>query len=123
MHLKKALAIVVMLCTLFTLAVPASTAQLWWIKGRYLRADVGDLPYAVFDNNGEELWLVCGETTTEFLDGLKLQKDVVVTYEVKKQFIEGAGEEVEIQQVQSVFIPSGFDPGFGVYIIEGQAPK
>ncbi len=110
------------------LVLVSQTAPCWGgeerlLKGRYLRGEVGDYPYAVFDVNGEEVWLMCGQATTDVLDKLGLRTDVTVIYEVSEQFLPEAGEKVEVQQVRSVFVPDSYSPDFGVFISEGPAPR
>jgi hypothetical protein len=106
-----------------SLTAPSWGGEERLLKGRYLRSDVGDFPYAVFDVNGEEVWLMCGETTTDILDRLGLQTDVIAVYEVSEQFLPEAGEKVEVRQVLSVFVPDSYSPDFGVFIREGPAPR
>ncbi len=116
--------VMAMACLLLvSLTTPCSGEDVRLLKGRYLRADVGDYPYAVFDVNGEEIWLMCGQATTDILDKLGLQTDVIAVYEISIQFLPEAGEKVEVRQVRSVFVPDSYSPDFGVFIGEGPAPR
>lgn len=115
-----ALALVLVLCV----SLPASAAgPPRVIEGVYIGSEAGDYNYLLLRTpQGQELSFFCNYVITEILDAYAPKLPISVTFVHDTQYLEAAGQEIEMQIVQSVFIPDEYAPDFGVTIKESPRP-
>ena len=106
------------ICLLLATTLPAlaETPAMQTVEGRYLRSETGDYNHAVFEVQGQEFPLFCDYQITEALDALKPSTVLTITYSTSMEFLPEAGQEVEVNMVQSVYIPDEYAPDTGVLI-------
>lgn len=104
-------------------AAPAAAQErTFLLEGRYAGSEVGDFAYLLLEEQGRTHSLVCNPVIMQALDALQPKLPVVVEFTTTVQFVEGAGEEIEFQLVNSVFVPDEYAPDFGIRLEEAQRP-
>lgn len=110
---------------LVLLTLPSSVQaqeRTFFLEGHYMGHETGDLSYLLLRTQTGEHSMVCDWPILQALDALNPQLPIVVEFSTTRQYVEGAGQEIDFQVIQSVFVPDQYAPDFGIRISKSRKP-
>ncbi len=92
------------------------------IEGTYAGSETGDFNYLLLQTKNDTQSFFCNPFFTDILDAIKTKNPIVIEFYSKTQFVEGAGENIDMNIIKSIFIPDEYAPDYGIKISESHKP-
>jgi len=124
MHACRSWPLAALICALLLAAAPPAQARehRLLLEGTYLGHETGDFSYLILENRGTQHHMVCDFLMLQALDALQPTLPIVVEFSTTWQYVVGAGEEVEMHVVHSIFVPDEYAPDFGIRLSRQPRP-
>lgn len=119
---KKIAPVLFLLCVLLLPNVARAQERTFLLEGVYSGSEVGDFNHLLLMSGGQMYSFFCSNMITDILDKVQTKLPIVVEFYTDRQYFEGAGQEIDMQIVKSVFIADEYAPSMGIRIYESQRP-